>query len=114
VFTDSLLRVGIFGDYLIGLHVLPHQLTGNHYRDLLHDLPKLLGDVPLAEHECGTCIIMIRHILAALCEMFSITPIVTDGWVREDPLHDLHPRQISSSGFLHVGTSKNPCVCSSC
>jgi hypothetical protein len=26
-----------------------HRLTGNHYRDfLLHDLPKLLGDVPLA------------------------------------------------------------------
>jgi hypothetical protein len=29
--------------------VLPHRLTGNHYRDfLLHDLPKLLKYVPLA------------------------------------------------------------------
>jgi hypothetical protein len=29
--------------------VLPRQLTGNHNRDfLLHDLPKLLEDVPLA------------------------------------------------------------------
>jgi hypothetical protein len=42
-------RAGIVGDCLIGPHILPHRLTGNHYRDfLLHDLPKLLGDVPLA------------------------------------------------------------------
>jgi hypothetical protein len=34
---------------LVGPHVLPHGLTGNHYRDfLLHDLPKLMEDVPLA------------------------------------------------------------------
>jgi hypothetical protein len=33
----------------IGLHVFPHDLTGNHYRDfLLHNMPKLLADVPLA------------------------------------------------------------------
>jgi hypothetical protein len=39
----------IVGDSLVGLHVLPHRLTGNRYRDfLLHDLPKLLEDVPLA------------------------------------------------------------------
>jgi hypothetical protein len=37
------------GDCLVGLHVLPHQLTGNHYQDVLfHDLLKLLEDVPLA------------------------------------------------------------------
>jgi hypothetical protein len=37
----------IVGDALVGPHVLPYQLTGNHYRDfLLHDLPKLLEDVP--------------------------------------------------------------------
>jgi hypothetical protein len=37
------------GDGLVGPHVLPHRLTGNHYRDFhLHDLPKLLEDVPLA------------------------------------------------------------------
>jgi hypothetical protein len=37
------------GQGLLGPHVLPHRLTGNHYRDfLLHDLPKLLEDVPLA------------------------------------------------------------------
>jgi hypothetical protein len=40
---------GIVGDCLIGPYVLPHRLTDNHYRDfLLHDLPKLLPDVPLA------------------------------------------------------------------
>jgi hypothetical protein len=33
---------GIVGDYLVGLHVLPHHFTGNHYRDFLLDvLPTL-------------------------------------------------------------------------
>jgi hypothetical protein len=36
---------GILGDCSVGKHVLPHRLTGNHYRD---DLTKLLEDVPLA------------------------------------------------------------------
>jgi hypothetical protein len=36
------------GDCLVGQHVLPHRLTGNHYRDFFQrDLPKLLGEVPL-------------------------------------------------------------------
>jgi hypothetical protein len=35
---------------------------------------------------------MFRHILAVLCEMFSITRIMTDGYVEEDPLHGLHAR----------------------
>jgi hypothetical protein len=40
---------GIVDGCLVGPHVLPHLLTGNHYRDfLLHDLPKLLEDEPLA------------------------------------------------------------------
>jgi hypothetical protein len=40
---------GVVGDWLVGQHVSPHRLAGNHYRDLLlHDLPKLLEDVPLA------------------------------------------------------------------
>jgi hypothetical protein len=39
----------IAGDCLVCPNVLPHRLTGQHYRDfLLHDLPKLLEDVPLA------------------------------------------------------------------
>lgn len=37
------------GDCLVGQRVLPHRLTGNHYRDFLpRDLPKLLGKVSLA------------------------------------------------------------------
>jgi hypothetical protein len=41
--------VEIVGDCLVGPHVLPHRFTGDHCRDfLLHYLPKLLEDVPLA------------------------------------------------------------------
>jgi hypothetical protein len=32
-----------------------------------------------SEHECGTCVMVFRHILAVLCEMFSITPIMPNG-----------------------------------
>jgi hypothetical protein len=40
---------GIVGDCLAGPHVSPHRLTGNHCGGfLLHELPKLLEDVPLA------------------------------------------------------------------
>jgi hypothetical protein len=40
---------GIVADCFVGPNILPHRLTGNHYRDfLLRDLPKLLEDVPLA------------------------------------------------------------------
>jgi hypothetical protein len=44
---------GITGRYLTGLHVLPHLVTGNHYRDFnLHDLPNPLECHWLSEHEC--------------------------------------------------------------
>jgi hypothetical protein len=40
---------GIVGDCLVRPHVLPHRLRGNNHRDfLLHELPKLLEDEPLA------------------------------------------------------------------
>jgi hypothetical protein len=40
---------GTVGDCLVGPHVSLSPLTGIHYRDFpLHDLPKLLEDVPLA------------------------------------------------------------------
>jgi hypothetical protein len=47
--------------------------SNNHNRlFLLHSLPELLEDVPAAErHECGTCMMVLRHILALLCYMFS-------------------------------------------
>jgi hypothetical protein len=40
---------GIVGDCLVGSHLLPHRVTGNHYQDFLsYDLPKILEVVPLA------------------------------------------------------------------
>jgi hypothetical protein len=30
---------------------------------------------------------VLRHILAVLCEVFSITCIMTEGWIEQDPLH---------------------------
>jgi hypothetical protein len=39
----------IIGDFLVGLHVLQHRLKSCPYgRFLLHYLPQLLEDVPLA------------------------------------------------------------------
>jgi hypothetical protein len=75
------MRAEIVGDWLVGPHVLPHRLTGNHYRDfLLHDLPNILEAVPLAvTARCGTCVMVLQHTLVMLCEIFSITPIMTDG-----------------------------------
>jgi hypothetical protein len=43
-----------------------------------------------SKHECGTCMMVLRHILALLCEMFSLTNIMADGQVEEAPLHGLH------------------------
>jgi hypothetical protein len=37
---------------------------------------------------------VLQHILAALCEMFSTTSTMTDGYVEEDPLHGVHDHQI--------------------
>jgi hypothetical protein len=35
------------------------------------------------------------HSLFVLCEMFSMTAIMTDGWVEENPMHGHQARQIS-------------------
>jgi hypothetical protein len=37
---------------------------------------------------------VLRHILAALCEMFSVTRNMTGVEVEVDPLHGPHARQI--------------------
>jgi hypothetical protein len=64
--------------------------------------------------EYCTCMMVLQHILAVLCEMFSIEPILTNGQV-QDPSHGLHACQISILyRVLPVGTPKKPCVCSSC
>jgi hypothetical protein len=47
--------------------------TANHYLDFLlyqYNRPKQLEDVPLAVRaECGTCMMVLWHILAVLCEL---------------------------------------------
>jgi hypothetical protein len=37
---------------------------------------------------------VLRHVLAGLCEMLSVTPIITDRYIEEDPLHRPHTGQI--------------------
>jgi hypothetical protein len=51
-----------------------------------------------SEHECDICMMLLRHILVVLCEMFSVTPIMSDGQVEEDPLYGLHARHIFICG----------------
>jgi hypothetical protein len=46
---------------------------------------------------------VLRHISAVLCEMFSITPIMIYGWLEEDPLHGLHSRQIWNLWMFSYG-----------
>jgi hypothetical protein len=58
-----------------------------------------------SQHECGTCMMVLRHILTVLCEMFTITRIMTDGYVEENPLHSLHaPRRIWILWIFTCGT----------
>jgi hypothetical protein len=64
-----------------------------------------------SEHEFGTCMMALRHILVVLRDMFSPTPIMTDGSVEGDQLHDLQARQFESSAFLPLGRPKIPCAC---
>jgi hypothetical protein len=99
---------GIYGDYFVGLHVLPHRHTENHYRDLLlHDPPKLQEDVPLA-------------VRARMWHMHDGAPAQFSGAVRDvlcNTYHDDGQRErrihymvsvlarLESSGFLPVGTT---------
>jgi hypothetical protein len=39
-----------------------------------------------------TCVVVLWHISAVLCEMVSVTRIMTDGWVELDLLHGPHAR----------------------
>jgi hypothetical protein len=65
-----------------------------------------------SEHECGNCITVFRHILAMLCEMFSVS------WPmgRQRRTHCMASMLASfeSSGFWPVGTPQSPCIYSSC
>jgi hypothetical protein len=46
------------------------------------------------EHERGTYVMELWHILAMLCEMISITPILTNGQAQQGPLHSLQVHHI--------------------
>jgi hypothetical protein len=64
-----------------------------------------------SEHECGTCMMVLRHILAVLCEMFSITPSrPLDRYRRTHCMASMLAR-FESSELLPVGHLR---VCSSC
>jgi hypothetical protein len=87
---------GIVGECLIGRNVLPHRLTGNHYRDFfLHDLPKLLQGVPLTVrartwylHD-GAPLYSCRTLRDVLSNTYH------DPWIgRGAPLHGLYASQI--------------------
>jgi hypothetical protein len=53
----------------------------------------------------------LRHILAVLWEMLSVTPIMADGQVEEVPLHALHAHQIWILWIFDSGdTKKSICI----
>jgi hypothetical protein len=95
----------IVGDCLVRPHVLPHRFTGNHYGDfLLHDLPKLLEDVPLAVRA------RMGYMQDGAPAHFSravrdVPNIMTDGQVEQYPLHGLRARQISILWIFTYGVT---------
>jgi hypothetical protein len=101
---------------LVGPHVLPHWLTGSHYWDfLLHDLPKLLEDVPLAVRAWmwymhnGAPAHFSRAVRDVLRNIYHCQWIGRGGPTAWPPCSpDLNPE------LLLMGTPRNPCVCSSC
>jgi hypothetical protein len=66
----------------------------------------------LSEHECGTCMMVLRHISAALCEVFSVRSIIPE----EESLRGLYVllTTIESSGSLSVETLNSSCIRTSC
>jgi hypothetical protein len=89
--TNALVKA--VADYLVGSHVLPCRLTGNHCRNFpLHDVPKVREVVPLtvrsrmwSMHD-GAPALFIRAVRNVLSNTYHDD--------EEDPLHGLHTRQI--------------------
>jgi hypothetical protein len=103
---------GIINDRLVGSHVLPHRLTGNHYRDfLLHDLPKPPEVVKLAVrarlwylHD-GAPAHFSRAVRNVLNNAYH------DQWIGRGPTAwPPRPPDFNPLGFLPVGTPKSPCI----
>jgi hypothetical protein len=108
---------GIVGECLVGPHVLPHQLAGNHYQDfLLHDLPMLLEDVSLAvrarmwyKHDGA-----LAHFSRAVRNVLNNT--YHNQWMGRGGPTAWPPCSPDSNplDFYRWGTPRNPCICSSC
>jgi hypothetical protein len=50
---------------------------------------------------------VLQHILAVLCEVFSVTLTLFDEQIEEDPLHGLYARQISVLYIFTRGDTQN-------
>jgi hypothetical protein len=82
---------GIVGDCLVGPHVLPHRLTGNHCRDfLLHDMAKLLKDVLLAFRAR----MWYMHDCASAHFSLTVRDVLNNTYHYRGPTSGLHARQI--------------------
>jgi hypothetical protein len=102
----------IVADCLVGPNVSSHLPTGNHYRDfLLQDLPELLGAVPLqSEHECGTCVMVLRAVRDVLNNAYHDRWIGRGGPTAWPPLStpDLNPSDFYLWGHLNTFVYATP------
>jgi hypothetical protein len=57
-------------------------------------------------HQYGTCMMVLRHIRAALCEVFSVTAVMANWQAEKDPLLAHTLAWLQSSGFFSLGTLK--------
>jgi hypothetical protein len=62
----------------------------------------------LQQKEYHACMMVLRHMLAVLCEMFSVTAVMTEGQMEEDHCMAFTLARFQSSGFLPVGTPTDP------
>jgi hypothetical protein len=99
---------GIVDDCLAGLHIFPHRLTGNHYRDFfLQDLPKLLEDVPVVARARMWYMRALAHFSRAVrgvhSNIYHDRRIGTGGptaWPPRSP--DLNPLDFYLWGYLNI------------
>jgi hypothetical protein len=99
--------------YLKGVDKLwervPHMKTRKNFHIDMY-VENLFCELRLKEYY--TCMMVLWHVLAMLCKMFSVTPITIIG-LEEDPLCGLHAHRIWIICILPLGTPKIPCGCSS-
>jgi hypothetical protein len=63
------------GDYFVGPHILKLRLTATTTKISSYMIYQSYWNMYnwQSDHECGTCIIVLRHILTVMCETFSTT-----------------------------------------